>query len=198
MNEEFLFIVDTDQYAGNFEMEMAAYLIGMVFARGDKFADLYAKDTGEEDESRFADIVGIHESDGEHEPTFVAIWPTPGWFNNGLGGHFREGQEEQAKEHYAKACLKEANNKNVHPSDQKRHKKEWEKRGEEPLHKYPAFQSVAILFTERPSKADIKFLKDRALAFPEKYNKLSYDKTEITVTGFRLLKKTTTHTEEAI
>jgi len=40
------FIIDTDQYAGNFEREMCAYLTGTVgeCGVGDEFAELFSKE----------------------------------------------------------------------------------------------------------------------------------------------------------
>lgn len=48
MKSKYIFIIDTDSYAGNFERELTAYITGVVGGCevGDDFAKIYIKDTG--------------------------------------------------------------------------------------------------------------------------------------------------------
>lgn len=77
---QYLFIVDTNQYAGNFGREMGSYLTGIVgeyfSSTADELAKLYREETGDDDsdETKFHSIVDIHDSDGEHEPDYASIW----------------------------------------------------------------------------------------------------------------------------
>lgn len=81
----YLFVVDTESYSGNFEREMIAWVTGQIGECG----------VGEEniDPNMPADLlewckdcVLSQPSDrGCNRP--AAIWPTPGWYNDGWGGH---------------------------------------------------------------------------------------------------------------
>lgn len=171
-----MFVVDTDAYAGNFEREMGAYLTGKVgkyFPGISKvLSKLYREETGDTYATLFVSVLGKHERDPEHGSTYVGTWDTPGWFNNGVGGHFRDGQEAEALEHHRKYYLKEAKNvSHLHPNDQERTMKERLKCAEEPLFKWPAGMSVAIAFTERPSVEQLSILEKRAKGFPEAVKK---------------------------
>lgn len=167
-----LFVVDTNQYAGNFEREMGAYLTGRVWkyfsGAAKTLAELYKQETGDLHARQFVTILGRHKSDGEHWPNYTDSWETPGWFNNGVGGHFRDGQEAEALEHHRKYYLKEARSvDHLHPNDQERTRQDWLARSKEPLFKWPAGMSVAIAFTERPTDEQIKILEERVMNFPK-------------------------------
>jgi len=91
MSNKYLFVIDTDKYAGNFERPMCAYMTGQVgdCGVGDEEAKLFAAE--EEDQYHFEDLL-LHEPDdhGCHRP--ATIWPTPGWWNDGDGEHFHDGE----------------------------------------------------------------------------------------------------------
>lgn len=191
-----VFVVDTDQYAGNFGREMGAYLTGRVWKYFSDvamtLANLYKQETGDLRARQFVAILGRHESDGEHWPNYTDSWETPGWFNNGVGGHFRDGQEAEACEHHRRYYLKEANSVNhMHPKDRKRHKQDMLTRSEEPLVKCPSGMSVAIAFTERPTVEQTAILEERAKSFPAAAKRIgAYLSGPVPkITGVRLLRR---------
>lgn len=125
-------IIDTNLYSGNFEREMCAYITGQIGECG----------VGEEhiDETApFYDwwsINVVNRPDEEEYPCYrpCAIEPTPGMFNNGLGGHFPDTPqgEADASTHYTDAAKKQ--------NEKYNHKilEVWKRR------KWPCYQSVAI------------------------------------------------------
>ncbi len=176
----FAFVVDTEQYAGNFERQLCAYSTGIV---GECTI-------GSEEASQFAEenpgpnpfeekILQPPDEHGCRRP--VEIWSTPGWFNNGMGGHFRLGENgTEAQEHYKEECLAQSRKKSYAAEESnQQHKQEWEEKAQRPFTEHPAFQSVAIFFGEEPTADMIEILKKRSRAFCRREN--------ITVIGFRLL-----------
>jgi hypothetical protein len=71
--KKYVYVIDTDQYAGNFEREMCAYITGITgdCEVGSEFAELYTKDTGEE-ESKFLDYIEMRSDNGCNRP--CEIW----------------------------------------------------------------------------------------------------------------------------
>lgn len=211
-----IFIVDTEKYAGNFERDMCAFMTGIIgeCEVGRELAHLYYEQTGlveegfdwsctnvewcEELKNPFTNLV-IKKPDehGCHRPT--EMWTTPGWFNHGMGGNFREGQEEEAKKDYKRKCLEYAKTK-VHPNDKAAHEARWESNSKKPLTKHPASLSVAIFFKERPTDKLINLMIERAKKYVEEYapnqDKFMRDRLPDLITGFRLLKEETIQTKE--
>jgi len=100
MNDKFVFIIDTEQYAGNFEREMAAAMIGITGEyfpqQADRLAVNCRKEMGVsvEDDNPFYEIIANAGEHNDHDSdSFVSLWETPGWWNDGEGGHYREWQE---------------------------------------------------------------------------------------------------------
>jgi len=81
--DTFLFVVDTDNYAGNFEREMCAFMTGVI---GEcEVGEREAKEFFEEFDEKFEDIIiSSPDEHGCNRP--VEIWPTPLLSNNGSGG----------------------------------------------------------------------------------------------------------------
>jgi len=79
---EYLFVIDTNKYAGNFNREMGAYLTGVLeneyfSTTAEKLAQLYKDETGDVDKygsSSFENIVGSHDWDGVHDPDYTDIF----------------------------------------------------------------------------------------------------------------------------
>lgn len=81
-------VVDTEQYSGNFEREMCAYLTGQVgeCGVGQEFVEKYSNDIENLDWWN----KNIHQEPDEHgcyRP--VEIYQTEGWLNNGMGQFFK-------------------------------------------------------------------------------------------------------------
>lgn len=183
----YIFVIDTDSYAGNFEREITAYMTGCV---GDcEVGSDQAQIFKEEIREGFFDdlIVWKPDEDGCHRPCI--IWDTPGWFNDGMGGHWRDGQETEAKASHRQKCLDRANDlRSIHPKDADNHKKRWIDAADEPLVKHPAYNSVAIYMSRRPTEEEVRLLRERA----SKWTK----KTPQNILGFRLIEKVTEYNEE--
>ena len=188
----YIFVIDTDTYAGNFEREMTAYMSGQIgeCEVGKERKDVFVEEVG--DEHLFDNLITSRSDDhGCFRP--CAIWPTPGWFNNGMGGHFRDGQEDEAKEDHRQMCIEESKK---HGGDH------WLESADAPLVKHDAYLSVAIFMGKKPSKDEIKLLKERAL----KWSSYVAEQKAIAegeycflesgaISGFRLLHEETTETE---
>ncbi len=96
---KFLFVIDTDRYSGNFEREMCAFVTGQIgeCGVGEEMANAYesAVEDGPDMDNLVAQEMDEH---GCARP--ATIWPTPGWWNDGVGAHFRDGEGPECKEKY--------------------------------------------------------------------------------------------------
>jgi hypothetical protein len=159
------FVIDTEQYAGNFERDMCAYMTGLVgqCGVGEELVRYFDEEVDDETKNEIQSIVD-EEGDEHGCQRPVKIYPTEGWFNNGNGKHYKN---TDATAHFCKR-------------------------------KYPAYQSVAICFSEKPSQKVIDILKERAIKYDGENRMMEFSgKTEITVTGFRLIVVTSnTETQE--
>lgn len=163
----YIFIVDTDQYAGNFERQMVAYMTGIVGECG--VGEEHANDIKE----TLDDIViSVPDEHGCCRP--ATILSTPGYFNNGVGGHYEDGQEDIALEERNKNYIQYNRERGANLDVNK------------PLEKYPACQSVGCYLSRKFNDDTITLLKERAQKFvelPEHKN--------IKILGFRLLERKT-------
>lgn len=84
----YLFVIDTNQYAGNFEREMCAFLTGCVgeCEVGDEMAERYRKDMGKAGHYLFSNVASVPDDRGCSRP--VTIWSNPRYANDGHGGHY--------------------------------------------------------------------------------------------------------------
>lgn len=218
----FLFVIDTEDYAGNFERPLCAYLTGRIgeCEVGHKEAAAFMEETGLEP---FENVTEEPDDHGCHRP--VTIYPTPGWFNHGNGGHFRDGDEVAALADYRETVRKEGYNSLWHgylkgwredPADRSRYTDagwteeklaeaaaEKEREAEERIactevSKWPAYLSVAILFETEPTADQIALMKKRAVQFAalpaRRYGNEPVSSRISKITGFRLIKQTITRT----
>jgi hypothetical protein len=161
----YIFVIDTDSYAGNFEREMTAYITGKSGECGvgqeltDKFPDYFDEDL----------VISAPDERGCRRP--CEIIETPGWFKTGLGGHFKEGQEKEAEEHYVESLK-------AHDMPQKK------------MQKHPAYLSVGIFLSRLPTKEETRKIRTRA--------KMSLGELDLgrdIITGYRLIERNTTEKE---
>lgn len=194
--DKIYFVIDTNTYAGNFEREMCAYITGQTGDCGVGVEIAGEVDSDYSDE--MADLVS-QESDenGCYRP--CKIYPTPNYFNNGMGFNYKEGEEDIAIEKYAESCIRYY--------EKASRKTKWLNAAENAANKYKhnrAFQSVAIGFYKRPDDELIQTLKNRAeefvkgcrageYVFGSKY-KISGFKIE----GFRIITEIFTTEEELV
>jgi len=218
MNNKYIFVIDTEQYAGNFKREMTAYITGHVgdCGVGENMIPLYQKETGDTNCEKFGDILDYRPDDhGCCRP--CAIYPTPGWFNPGMASDFRDGEDAAALKEYVKRCeqiygeefmtrtlyIKAVLEKGEEcpgwsmeavEREIKRLNENIEaaRRLKKPNH-CPSYLSVAIYFEKKPSQELIDLMKKRAYAYS-----LLFRQKEIKITGFRLIEETTSSAEEAV
>ena len=176
-------VIDTDSYSGNFERELTAYLTGVIgeCGVGDKLAARFRQDakTSKPPVDFEKLLLQVPDEKGCARP--CTIWSTPGWYNDGYGEHYKEGDEKRAlaaSKEKAKNELKpriaqhEAHLEKPYAGwtkdDVKRAidnlKKDLAKRlAVKKPGKYNAYLSVAIFFSERPSNKVIEWLKKREI-----------------------------------
>lgn len=226
MSSKWIFVIDTEEYAGNFERELTAYVTGQVgeCGVGDDMAKLYESEVDEKDHERFCELLDHRPDDDNGCRRPCAIYPTKGWFNHGMGGHFRDGEDDEALKSFiaavsadnAKSIAERERIKKILQSGEaysnwtvaacdreiKRYKAETDKtiKMKKP-HKYPAYLSVAIYFEKKPSKGDITFMKERVERFQKsvtEFNKsfgYPHFPDPFIVTGFRLIEEKTETSE---
>lgn len=226
MKTKYIFIIDTDSYAGNFERDMCAYLTGVVgdCGVGEEYKELYFEDTGEGEESIFSEYLEFRADDehGCHRPT--SIWKTKGWLS--VGGNDKAVLKKDWNQAEADAAwqesqagiyrgyLKQVENvvigvagwtKESKAKAIARHQKDIERCLKSKSPKLEPYNSVAIFFEKKPTEEMVKLMKERALKFSETKRKIaeehkrSWDMNfQLTIHGFRLIKESTRETEERI
>jgi hypothetical protein len=206
-----IFVIDTDTYGGNFERELTAYITGQVgeCEVGNEMAELYKKEVGKRGLNMFEDLLEHRaDEDGCHRP--CTIYPTSGWFNHGMGGNFKEGEEVKALKHYIKECERAYGKEEMaHVLQAKKALEKGEKysnwtmaavereikrlnklvensRKTKKVNKYHAYMSVAIFFFEKPSPALVAIMKGRAFKFVKAKRKLAKERNHFWDINFKL------------
>lgn len=177
MTTHVLFIIDTNEFAGNFERELVGYITGHVgeCGVGDEYAGMFQEDVDPVMQTAISNIVAQvdFEDDGCLRPAM--IWETPGRVNNGRGFNYDDTPE----------------NRLTHGGG------------------YPAYESVAAAFEERPSPEMIELMKQRAHEFMnvhewDRWSQKRQKPIPPTITGFRLVTrevivtKTSSENEERV
>jgi len=217
--DKWIFVIDTDSYAGNFERDMCAYVTGVIgeCEVGDDFAELYRKET-KEVESRFQELLEQRSDDhGHYRP--CSLWETKGWLFDGKHGAVKEedfDQEDANKKYrtetakYYQDHYKRTSKINV---NEDRYKAAgWTENAKtkelDSLQKdidrclsektiCPRTRpnnSVAIFFQNKPTAGMIDFMKERSAIFAEAKRRggESWDKNfKLKIYGYRLIKETT-------
>lgn len=206
-------VIDTTSYAGNFERELCAYVTGQYgeCGMGDKVA---RKAAAEIRHIGWWNDHIAHEPDDRNCHRPASIWTTPGWFNNGSGGHYRD---DPANYETARAAAVQSM-KNYHALHERHIRDRLEREDFEPetkpgawtkeaclrtieqnaasvqqvaqsKHRYPAYLSVAIFVDEFPSMDVLDELKARAEHYCANYKSFARfsSKEVIELTGFRLV-----------
>lgn len=89
----YYFVIDTNQYAGNFERDMCAYMTGIVGECdvGSEYAKLFTDETKrfwEDSETNpFEDLVLLLDEEGDNCRRPCLTVSTPGWYNDGNGNY---------------------------------------------------------------------------------------------------------------
>lgn len=147
LGNQWSIIIDTDSYSGNFEREMAAFITGYETIRGEKFVHPIRRSFGFESRSYGANW------DEANENPFVLLFVP--W----LGDH-SEGWENPE---IANICPTPGYGNNGYGQRMKVTTPEEKKH-----FPYPAYQSVQIRCSEKPSEEVIAILKEWAYKFAER------------------------------
>ena len=171
----FVFVVDTDSYAGNFERELVGYMTGTDNGtHGDEEAEQFKKAFPKEAQ-KFQAIV-LELLDEDRYISVAHIYPTPGRFNDGWGTSWHEAADM--------GLVKAKRDKQIRINNSRLDEESIKKRLKEPVKKHPAFESVAVAFSEKPSESQIVLMKNRARDFEAKTK-------EFSIKGFRLIENKT-------
>jgi len=98
----YIFVIDTEQYAGYFERELCAWCTGRKEEYFHEWTLGYADECVKlKPVQWFDDLLNnsYRHPDAEHD-TIVHIEPTPGWWNDGMGKHYRDGEGPDKKDKY--------------------------------------------------------------------------------------------------
>lgn len=156
-------IVDTSAYAGNFERAAVAFATGLVgdCGVGEEEAAAARAELSQEDLTFWADQVIPVDDEGCSRP--VEIWPTPGWYNHGLGEHFPDTPEgrQAGLLAYRAAVRREAERtlavyrhrspETLAPIETDNEAKIRKADALTEVSRYPAYQSIAVQLSVRPS-----------------------------------------------
>lgn len=218
MSKKWIFIIDTDEYAGNFERDMCAYVTGQIgdCGVGDDFSALYNEEV--KDGPDFDSFIESRPDDnGCCRP--CQCWPTKGWLSVGhdkavrkedwnqaeadaayqkesaeiYRGYRRQVERVQPGEKGYESWTQEAKDREL-----ARHDKEIARALKEKSPKWEPNNSVAIFFYKKPTDEMVKLMKERAYKFVEAKRKnaekedISWEKKfKLTIHGFRLIEETT-------
>lgn len=199
MKTVYTLIINTDHYSGNFERQICAYATGELgeCGVGDAEALAFKQDPAALKFNFSKAIISLADDRGCKRP--ATIHPTEGWYNNGMGGHFKEeaGSEVKAnleriqstfnyKIEHLQDELKTLSNKKSSEEDKNQAGqqvvnfiKEMKKViNTTKLTKWPAYQSVAIFFNRKLTEEELSLVSSRAKDFAKK-NKIVIDKIEL-------------------
>lgn len=135
-SNNYVFVIDTRQYSGNFERQLCAHITGVVGECGvgsdyvesvDVLVEEHPDILGIPEAMEWIDlnVAQVRDDSGAYRP--CDIWATPGRTNNGNGVHSDVTEEN-------------------------------------PL-KYAAYESVGIFFSQKPPIAVLKFMVERAKTY---------------------------------
>lgn len=167
----FIFVIDTDRYAGSFERPLTAFCTGQVgeCEVGQDQVPLFEDNcTPELSEYFDSNVAPVPDEYGCIRPT--SIWKTPGYWNDGHGNTWPDSKNATDPEVIAafNKSIKQYSEFGGHPDDKVSH--------------CPAYNSVAIFFSEEPNEAAITYIMKRA---PEFFKDIGY---EVNIDGYRIIK----------
>ncbi len=169
---DFIFLIDTDSYAGGLERQLTAFCTGCVgeCGVGEEYAEVFRQECPELLRT-FEDLVALRPDDsGCRRPT--SIWTTPGFWNDGMGNHWPDSAWDTPE---AIDAYKQAVQRN-----QTQNKKFV---GRDRPNRHPSYQSVAIFFDKLPPDEVLHFLVQRVKA----YKPIGEFDDKPNVIGFRLI-----------
>lgn len=177
------FVIDTDEYAGNFERPLCAYITGQLGECG-----VGSEHVDKTIAKQFEDIVvNVPDEHACYRP--CSIYPNPNYKNNGMGFGYKAGEEAVALVALKKSYTEQAQGhydmyKNTDIKHAEKERDRWLKDAAKvkKVPEYPCYNSVVIYFAKKPTKKQIEFMKSRAISFkPGKYD------GSFNIEGFRLV-----------
>ncbi len=204
----YLIVIDTDKYAGNFEREMCAYVIGIVgeCGVGAKNKIIAIKELGSESIYWFVHNV-IQMPDEHNVGRPCVIRATPGWFNDGAGNHWRAGADlkevrkkkvETQVKYYTPLIERAEKNIASGKIEWKRDLQGYEERikeAETNMVNFEAYQSVVIFFNTQPPDHIMEIIVDRAKKFCESNpTDIPGEALDITIENIQLIHTKTVET----
>lgn len=220
-SQRYIVAIDTDSYAGNFERQLCAYATGHVGECGVGAEEAEDYENSTNDDTLFRHIQE-RDDDNDDCPRPVAITETPGWFNDGVGNHYRDGADERivlakwkaesAKYEEKWRDIKEGYRARLRNGERvanwtedaidrevaRHNAKIAEILATTRIHKWPAYNSVGIFFGVKPTERELAVIKERAERFcTERYSQYG-DRPRPCIEGYRLIIITTQETREEI
>jgi hypothetical protein len=190
-NCAYLLVVDADQYSGNYERQLTGFCTGVDDGtHGDKEGADFRRWLDEHGKSVSWKKISTTCRDDKNYPRVCTIWPSPGRLNNGMGFHYDAGDEEaQANARlkaqrdmvaYQKPTVDRAQARlDAEDFEDASKPGAWTKEAcertiESSLRSistagdfvgFPAYESVAIFLTAKPSAADMAIFMERLADF---------------------------------
>lgn len=196
-----IFIVDTDNHAGNYERDLVAYMSGQVgeCEVGREAAAEFVKDhpdlyDGDVDGIMFDLVARVPDERGCHRP--ATIWPTPGWFNDGLGSCWRDEEwgEPKIEEAY-RASIKKLEEQHTRTYSHLEDPPSFNASRFGGPGRFPAYHSVAMYLSKRPSDEILEMFRERAKVFLARPSRWVGQTPTANILGFRLVEERTVHEE---
>lgn len=215
----YILVVDTDAYAGNFERQLAGYATGVVDVER-----YHGTEEAEDAERTNPDMVAAFREKSvavphdEYGMVTNTIRATPGRLNNGMGFHYAEGDAAAMEDARTRSKTSMAEYQERHLKDVRRRLAEGDFQADGPgawtreacerriesarasidrageFVSYPAFESVAMFFSEPLTAGEMAFVRSRS----EEFAASPRGWTEpFRIVDVRLIKATSTTEESA-
>jgi hypothetical protein len=219
----YILVIDTDQYSGNFEREMAGYTTGIC-----DYDRAHGKDEADDAKTANPDVtasLALKSKAVQHEEYGMVtntIRATPRRANNGMGYHYDidSGHEEEARAKAVESmraymagqiekCERRLANEDFEPERPGAWTKEACERTLKSAQqsianagKYmpcPAYESVAMFFDAPLTDAELAFVTERANEYAAKpFGGKPWGQKPFNVLGVYMVKHTVTDTEEPV
>jgi hypothetical protein len=158
----YILIIDTVDYAGNFERELCAHLTGQTgdCGVGEQYAEKFRTECPKEYEALESLIERQPDDHGNFRP--ASIYPTPGFWNDGYGTAWPDeawGTKEAIEKYRETLRERKAKNEAFEEVDP-----DTAMPG-----RHPSYQSVAIFFGETVPENLLQFMAARVPTFKSKW-----------------------------
>jgi hypothetical protein len=172
-------VFDTETYAGNFERSFPAYVTGIGDTDYDRVRRVLSIPTNTSDSEWFEANCITEEGESGFD-VYSTIYPTPGWYNDGFGNHYKESDISDEDAIIKRNEHLELKYSGTGASSWDMYQK-WLDR---PLTKHDAYMSIAIFVKEFPPDDVLDIMIARAKTFSLG---LVEPNISFNITGVRLL-----------